>query len=144
VWVLFRNGKAPSASLKSRRAEREGRARGWGRSTLPCLSSALSPPSFSVSSTSSPWHTDTLLCKPSFHETSQTTQPLPTAQAAHRDLPGCAMKQESGRRRRKEGGREGGCTSRAGNLSTPPSHPGKQKLSPTLQPLGAPCSRLAG
>lgn len=46
-----------------------------------------------------------------------------------------------GRRRRR---REGGCTARAGNLSTPPSCLRKQKPSPTLQPLGAPCNRLAG
>lgn len=142
MWVLSRNRKAPNASCKSRRAQREGRARGQGgSSTLPCLASALSPPGFSVFSTP-PWHTGTLLSKPSFQETSLTTQALPTAQPAHRDLPGCAMKQSQERRRRRR--REGGCTARAGNLSTPPSHLSKQKPSPTLQPLGAPCSRLAG
>lgn len=80
----------------------EGRRTG-GSSALLCLSSAFSPPGFSASSTSAPWHTGTLLYKPSFQETSQTTQPLPTAQPAHRDLPGCAIKQES--REEEEGGR---------------------------------------
>lgn len=112
----------------------EGKGTGGKQHLVPCLSSALSPLGFSAPSTSPPWHTGTLLRKPSLQETSQTTQPPPTAQPAHRDLPWSRTPGRRGRRRR----REGRCTARAENLSTPPSHLCEQKAEPYL--AAAPCS----